>query len=88
MNVHTFLLLGAALAAPVAGASDKEAVFHPLWVPPGKTAQDLKPRPEARADEPIVLELRAHRHPDGSLHFECDHLPLARQPEPVGGPQR
>jgi len=58
--------------SPAAFAAKPE--YHTMWVPPGKTARDMKPQPQARADAPVVLELRAHRHADGSLHFECDHL--------------
>ena len=58
--------------SPAALASKPE--YHTMWVPAGKSARDMKPRPQARADAPVVLELRAHRHPDGSLHFQCDHL--------------
>lgn len=60
-------------AAASAGKTGPE--FHPIWVPPGKSAGDQKPRIEVRAETPVVLELRGHRHADGSLHFECDHLP-------------
>ena len=58
-----------------ASASKVEPEFHPIWVPPGKSAGDQKPRVEVRAETPVVLELRGHRHADGSMHFQCDHLP-------------
>jgi hypothetical protein len=73
MNRIPLLAACAALTAPIAVASAAKPEFHPLWVPPGKSAHEIKPRLEARADSPVTLELRAHRHADGSLHFECDH---------------
>lgn len=75
------------LASPLVLASEAKPVFHPLAVPPGKSAQDLKPSPEARADSPVVLELRAHRHADGSLHYECDHEHSRVQSKPSEGAQ-
>lgn len=87
MNRLMPLILAALFATPLAAASESKPVFHPLWVPPGKNSQDLKPRTEARAEEPIVLELRAHRHADGSLHFECDHAPAAPRQVSTQDPQ-
>ncbi|WP_298856682.1 hypothetical protein [uncultured Aquimonas sp.] len=66
----------ASLVTVAAASSGKtEPEFHPIWVPPGKSAGEQKPRVEVRAETPVVLELRGHRHADGSLHFQCDHLP-------------
>lgn len=86
----TFVSLALLGASTVAPASEKPQ-FHPLWVPAGKSAGDTKPRSETRTEEPVVLELRAHRHADGSLHYQCDHLhepsPPARQAQPEGDGQ-
>jgi hypothetical protein len=74
MKSTPILAACALLSAPIAAASAAKPEFHRLWVPPEKSAHEIKPRLEARADAPVTLELRAHRHADGTLHFECDHL--------------
>ncbi|WP_143006514.1 hypothetical protein [Aquimonas voraii] len=56
-----------------ASAAQPKPEFHPIALPPGKSIHDIKPHPEVRADQPVLLELRAHRHADGSLHFDCSH---------------
>lgn len=87
MKALWILSFCALLGTPAVFASEPKPVFHPLTVPPGKSAQDLKPSPEARADSPVVLELRAHRHADGSLHYECDHEHASAQSNPPEGPR-
>lgn len=67
------ILLGAVLLSAPHASTAAKPEFVPLQVPPGKTAQDIKPRREVRVEDPVVLQLRGHRHEDGSLHFECDH---------------
>jgi hypothetical protein len=75
------LILGSLLSLPFSSSAfAAKPEFHSMLIPPGKSARDVKPRLQARADEPVVLELRAHRHADGSLHFECDH----EHPTPAG----
>jgi len=73
MRIH---LLAAALCSAcanlAAAQSAKAPEFHPLNVPAGKAAGDLKPAP-VRADEPVILQLKAQRRADGSLEFRCDH---------------
>lgn len=64
--------LSGACVAAIAAAPNKGPEFHPLRVPAGKSAADLKPK-VARADDPIILELKAHRRADGSLELQCDH---------------
>lgn len=85
--MHSISLFGAyaLMTLPLAATAAAKPEFHPLWVPPGKSAHEIKPKPQARADEPVVLELRAHRHADGSLHFECDHQHPAASPTPSEG---
>jgi hypothetical protein len=61
----------AALLSPVAAADLKAPEFHPLRVPPGKSAAELKPSP-VRADEPVILEMKAQRRPDGRIELQCD----------------
>lgn len=87
MKARWILSICTLLGTPLVFASEAKPVFHPLMVPPGKSAQDLKPSPEARADSPVVLELRAHRHADGSLHYECDHEHSNTRPNRSEGPQ-
>jgi hypothetical protein len=78
MKILLSIGIAAALCCQAAEAAKPD--FIRLQVPPGKSAADIKPRPQARADEPIVLELRAHRHADGSVWMQCDeHLATPRR---------
>lgn len=61
-----------ACASALATEPLKAPEFHPLRVPAGKSSADLQPSP-VRAESPIVLKLKAHRHADGSLVLQCDH---------------
>ena len=79
VTLGTLLCINCADAAP---SSSPEPQFHRLPVAVGKSAASLKPQPEARVTDPIVLTTSAQRLPGGSLHLHCDHEHSPREDRP------
>jgi hypothetical protein len=70
---RVFFVLSLALALP-AGAAGVAPEFHPLQPAEAKSAGESgKPLP-VRAERPLLMQTVAHRHADGSLHLQCEHL--------------
>lgn len=72
----------AALPAP-------QPEYHSLRRDPAKSIEQLKPETRHRELPPVMVELRAHYHPDGRTTLECemDHGAAAGAANAVEEPQ-
>jgi hypothetical protein len=76
MKILVAVTIGSLLCINCAAATSPTSPkpeFHRLPVPIGKSAHSLKPQPEVRVADPIVLTTSVQRLPGGSLHLHCDH---------------
>jgi hypothetical protein len=72
MSFLSVLALSAALATTAPEVRVVKVESQPLLIPPGQSKAALADDSLSMAENPILIEVRAARRPDGSLSIDCD----------------